>query len=107
MLLRDIYTTNRHLKANFTSALRGGEKGERMKNYNRRYEIEIFNVQEISELHNQHFAIYNPNHKEKDSWFWEYSNLQEALADGITVDELEKAINSGYVRIVVEVEPWD
>ena len=74
---------------------------------NRRYEIEFFNVEELSELRKNHFMIYNPNHKTDDDWFWEYKSLEEYVKKGENVDELEEAINAGYVRIVVEVEPWD
>ncbi len=70
-------------------------------------EIEFFNVDELSELHNRHFLMYNPNHKEKDAWFWEYNNLKEALEDGVTVEELERAVEKGWLRLCEEVEAWD
>ena len=78
-----------------------------MKNYNRRYEIEFFNVNELSDLHKNHFIIYNPEHEKCNDWFYEYMCLEDYLEQGGNVNELEEAINAGYVRVVAEVEPWD
>lgn len=65
-------------------------------------EIEYKLPKSVEELVNQHFIIYNPEHKKGNDWHYEYANLQAAVNDGYELAELKRAIEHGYVRICSE-----
>lgn len=66
-------------------------------------EIEYLLPNSVDDLINQHFIMYNPGHKQHSDWHYEYSCLQDALNDGITLKELSVAVTNGFVRICLEI----
>ena len=45
-------------------------------------EIEFFLVESIEGIGQNHFIVYNPQHKKKNAWFYEYNSIEEFLEDG-------------------------
>jgi hypothetical protein len=66
-------------------------------------EIEYILPESLNDLKDQHFTVYNPTHKNGDDWHYEYANLQDAVNDGCTFEELSKALKRGYIRICLEI----
>ena len=66
--------------------------------------VEYILPENLGSLAGNHFQIYNPNHRRKSDWHYEYDGLSEAIEDGYTEIELIKAIDNGWIRIVLEVE---
>ena len=66
--------------------------------------VEYLLPENLGDLVGVHFQIYNPHHKNKDDWHYEYQGLAEAIEGGFTEVELIHAIENGWIRIIQEVE---
>lgn len=64
--------------------------------------IRYFKVEAYEELIKQHFAIYQPEHKKKDAWLYEYDSPDEARADGYTDEAIIDAIHKGHIFVLKE-----
>lgn len=92
------------MKAIFYHTLRGVRKGVTLNELNIvTKEVEFFLVESVDDIGDNHFIVYDPNHKKKHDWFYEYTGLEEYVCDGWRIEDLKRAIELGYVRIVNEV----
>lgn len=66
--------------------------------------VEYIIPNNLGDLVGVHFQIYNPHHRRKSDWHYEYDGLVEAIDDGFSEVELINAIHNGWVRIINEVE---